>query len=79
MNDSFIIKLLTITWRWSVFLMFPVLIFGYVELTGLSLSEFDTGVNHHKWLLVSLYFLYVLLWWRLNLRVMDLIVRRRWR
>ncbi|MCC4265205.1 hypothetical protein LL240_12195 [Oceanimonas baumannii] len=79
MNDSFFISVLAGCWRWSVFLMFPLLVFGYVELTGMPLSEFDNGVNHHKWLLVSLYFLYVLLWWRLNRRVVSLIMRRKWR
>ncbi|MDP5293576.1 hypothetical protein Q9290_14940 [Oceanimonas sp. CHS3-5] len=77
MNDNVLTSALVLCWRWSVFLMFPLLVFGYVEILGVPLAEFDNGVNHHKWLLVAFYLLYVLLWWRLNRRVLALITRRR--
>ncbi|WMC10921.1 hypothetical protein PU634_00725 [Oceanimonas pelagia] len=77
MNDNLLVSALVLCWRWSVFLMFPLLVFGYVEVLGVPLSDFDNGVNHHKWILVCLYLLYVVLWWRLNRRVLALITRRR--
>lgn len=75
MNNNFLIFLLTYSWRWSVFLMFPLLLTGYVQLSGHALSDFDQGVNSHKWLIVVLYLVYVVLWLRLNRRVRVLLAQ----
>ncbi|NLJ93465.1 MAG: hypothetical protein GX324_10490 [Aeromonadales bacterium] len=69
MNNNFFIFLLTYSWRWSVFIMFPLLLTLYVQFSGHALSDFDQGVNSHKWLIVGLYLGYVLIWLRLNRRV----------
>ncbi|MBO1520088.1 hypothetical protein [Oceanisphaera pacifica] len=77
MNNAFIISLLNQCWRWSVFLMFPLLLLIYVQVRGIPLSAFDNGVNQHKWLIILIYLLYVLLWLRFNRRVTMLLEQRR--
>ncbi len=69
MENSLFISLLALIWRWSVFLMFPLLVIVYSLLTGLPLADFDNGVNRHKWLIVMLYLLYVGVWLKYNPRV----------
>ncbi|MFP2770181.1 hypothetical protein [Oceanisphaera sp. KMM 10153] len=77
MDNGLFISFLSQCWRWSVFLMFPLLLFLYSQLRGLPLAEFDNGVNQHKWLIILLYFLYVLLWLRFNRRVLAMLEQRR--
>lgn len=77
MDNGFWISLLALGWRWSVFLMFPLLVFGYGQVLDLPLAFFDQGVNRHKWLITLLYLLYVLLWLRFNRRVKALLEQRR--
>ncbi|PSJ42444.1 hypothetical protein C7H85_17720 [Zobellella endophytica] len=77
MDNGLFISFLTQCWRWSVFLMFPLLVALYSQLLGLPLADFDNGVNQHKWLITLLYLLYVLLWLRFNRRVTALLEQRR--
>ncbi|WP_417617855.1 hypothetical protein [Oceanisphaera sp.] len=77
MNNDFIISLLSQCWRWSVFLMFPLLVVLYTQLRGIPLAVFDNGVNQHKWLIILFYLFYVLLWLRFNRRVLALLEQRR--
>ncbi|WP_375055987.1 hypothetical protein [Zobellella sp. DQSA1] len=57
--------------------MFPLLVALYSQLLDLPLADFDNGVNQHKWLIILLYLLYVLLWLRFNRRVMAMLEQRR--
>lgn len=77
LNNSVILSLLGQCWRWSVFLMFPLLLLLYVEVMGVSFSDFDNGVNQHKWLMVLVYLLYVLVWLRFNRHVKAHLEQRR--
>jgi hypothetical protein len=77
LDNGLFISFLNLCWRWSVFLMFPLLVLLYSQLLGLPLAEFDNGVNHHKWLITLLYLLYVLLWLRFDRRVTALLEQRR--
>ncbi|MBM7456160.1 hypothetical protein HNR62_002041 [Oceanisphaera litoralis] len=77
MDNGFFIAFLGHCWRWSVFLMFPLLLFLYSQVSGLPLAEFDNGVNQHKWLIMLCYLLYVLLWLRFNRRVLAMLEQRR--
>lgn len=77
MDNGFLISFLGQCWRWSVLLMFPLLLWLYCQLTGMSLAEFDNGVNQHKWLIMLCYLLYVLLWLRFNRRVLAMLDQRR--
>lgn len=75
MENSFLISLLALIWRWSVLLMFPLLVIVYSLLMGLPLADFDDGVNRHKWLIALFYLLYVGLWLKYNPRVSVLLDR----
>ena len=77
LHNSVILSLLGRCWRWSVFLMFPLLLMFYVEVMGVSFNDFDDGVNQHKWLIVLFYLLYVLVWLRFNRHVTAFIEQRR--
>ena len=77
LNNSVILSLLGQCWRWSVFFMFPLILVLYVEVMGVSFSEFDNGVNQHKWLILLIYLLYVLVWLRVNRQVKAYLEQRR--
>ena len=77
LNHSLIITLLNQCWRWSVFFMFPLLLVLYVEVMGISFTDFDDGVNQDKWLIVLIYLLYVLVWLRFNRLVKAYLEQRR--
>ncbi|MFD1008796.1 MULTISPECIES: hypothetical protein [Oceanisphaera] len=57
--------------------MFPLMVMLYVQLRGVPLAEFDNGVNQHKWVIILLYLLYVLLWVRFNRQVLAFLEQRR--
>ncbi|ART80758.1 hypothetical protein [Oceanisphaera avium] len=69
LNNSVILSIINQSWRWSVFLMFPLLLVAYVELTGVSFAQLDEGTNQHKWVIMLGYLLYVLVWLKLNRHV----------
>ena len=77
LNHSVIISLLSQCWRWSVFLAFPLLLVLYVQVMGVGFSDFDNGVNQHKWLIILIYLLYVLVWLRFNRQVKIHLEQRR--
>ncbi|ART82804.1 hypothetical protein CBP31_09325 [Oceanisphaera profunda] len=77
LNNSVIISLLGQCWRWSVFLMFPLLLVLYVQFSGVGFADFDNGINQHKWQIILIYLLYVLLWLRFNRHVKALLEQRR--
>lgn len=49
---------------------------GYCRIKGIEFVELDTGVNSHKWVVLAVYLLYVLLWILVN-RYLELFLRQR--
>lgn len=77
LNHSVTISLLGQCWRWSVFLMFPLLLVLYVQVRGVDFADLDNGVNQHKWLIILIYLLYVLVWLRFNRQMKIHLEQRR--
>lgn len=65
-------------WRASLLYVFPLLMWGYCRFKGIGFDELDTGVNGHKWVVLSSYLLYVVLWLLVN-RYLLLFLRQRGR
>lgn len=63
-------------WRASLLYIFPLLMWVYCRITGIGFAELDTGVNNHKWVVLGIYLIYVLLWLLLN-RYLELLLRQR--
>lgn len=55
-------------WRLSVLLVFPVIVIGYLDLTGLTFIEIDRGSGFIKLQIVLLYLAYLLGWAWINSR-----------
>ena len=57
--------------------MFPLLLVLYTQAMGVGFNDFDNGVNQHKWLIILVYLLYVLVWLRFNRHVKARLEQRR--
>lgn len=64
-------QLLLLLWKLSSVFVIPLIIFIYVSAMNSYNSDFtfqdlDQGKNIHKWLVLALYLLYLLVWNRSN-------------
>lgn len=65
-------------WRASLLLVFPLIILLYMRVANLPFSTVDDGVNHHKWVIIAAYLVYVVFWVIVN-RTLSRLLRRRGR
>jgi len=65
---------LLLTWKLSTVYILPIIIYLYLKLmtfyTGnFTFQQLDEGINIHKWMVVCIYLLYLLLWKSVNKKV----------
>ena len=69
-------QLLLLLWKLSTVYIIPIIILLYIDLLNAYLGEFsfqqlDQGQNIHKWLILAIYLLYLLIWNRSNKHVVS--------
>ena len=67
-------QLLLLLWKLSTVYIIPIVIQLYIEVVNVYFGEFsfqqlDQGQNIHKWGVLAIYLLYLLIWRRYNKRV----------
>ena len=71
------LPVLSVIWKLVVLGAFPILVWGYLQVTDLSFAELDTGTNVHKKIIFALYLALIIVWWWLNPKMQRLLHRRR--
>ncbi|MGB5446813.1 MAG: hypothetical protein WBM99_15050 [Psychromonas sp.] len=69
-------SLLLLIWKLSTLFMLPIIIYGYLKFmtfyTGyFTFQHLDQGINNHKWIVVGIYLIYLLLWKSVNKTVSN--------
>lgn len=69
-------QLLILLWKLSSVFVIPLIMIAYVILmnsydANFTFEDLDQGKNVHKWLVFSIYLVYLLLWNRSNKRVIS--------
>jgi len=68
------VSFLLLCWKLSTVFTLPVIIYFYLMLMTLyadnfSFQQLDEGINIHKWIVVIIYLIYLLLWKTVNKKV----------
>ena len=77
-DHEYKLPLFRMLWRLLGVLAFPLLIWLYSKAWGISFSELDGGVNHHKMLIIGVYFFYIAFWLWLTPKIERLPLFRRY-
>ena len=69
-------QLLVLLWKLSSVLVIPLIMIAYVMVLNsynenFTFEDLDQGRNFHKWLVLAIYLVYLLLWNRSNKRVIS--------
>ena len=67
---------LLLSWKLSTVYVLPIIIYLYLKLMTFYTGDFtfmqlDEGINVHKWVVVCIYLLYLLLWKSVNKKVSN--------
>jgi len=66
-----LVQILSLTWKLLTVLIIPIIIVSYIKFMQafyppFDFSELDLGQNIHKWIIFTLYLLFLLCWKTLN-------------
>jgi hypothetical protein len=69
-------QFLILLWKLSSVCVIPLIMIGYVMVmnsydNSFTFDDLDQGKNFHKWLVLVIYFVYLLLWNRCNKGVVS--------
>lgn len=76
MDLSYRLPLLSVLWKILILLAFPLVIWVYMQITGIEFIDLDTGKNIHKITIFLIYMAVVAVWWWLNVKVQRVLSRR---